>query len=307
MRFTILILICLPFLAYSQQLADRSNFNEIGFVWNPAMTAAFDYWELAAVHRETWTGFGEAPRTTTIATQYPFVKNNMSVGGYFQYDDIAPLTTSTLGFSYAYKLRFGPGKSNQLALGVSAGIAQYNLQSNDYIVNHEDDEYIPTAVGLAFQPNFGAGVFYSFNPRGDKDRLYYIGAGVNQILNSKLDFEEDNSLANFQRALHGNALMGARLIRDEFVLEPSLWVNYSQGGIADATIGLKLEGSESFIAGLAYSTNNTLSLQVGGIIINPFQTYGDLRFGLLAGYNVGTFGQFRDLGYEFYLGYRYEL
>ena len=91
------------------------------------------------------------------------------------------------------------------------------------------------------------------------------------------------------------------------MLEPSVWVNYSSGGIFDATLALKLEGSESFVAGLAYSTNNTISLQVGGIINNPFQTYGELRFGLLAGYNVGTFGQFRDLGYEFYLGYRYEL
>lgn len=304
MKRIIYLLFFLPFFSQAQQLADRSNFNAIGFVWNPAMTAAFDYWEIAAVHREQWSGFGETPRTTTLTAQYPFIDKNMSVGGYFMYDDVKPLTTSDFGLTYAYKLRFGPGKSNQLAIGVSASLIQYQLRTIDYIVNHEDDEYIPTAVGTAFQPNFGAGAFYSFHPRGDRDRLYYIGASVNQILNSKLDFEDDNSLANLQRALHGTAQFGAKLIRDEFVIEPSVWANYSAGGVFDATLALKLEGSESFVAGLAYTTNNTISLQVGGIIINAFKTYGDLRFGLLAGYNVGTFGEFRDLGYEFYLGYR---
>lgn len=307
MRITLLFLLCLPFLANSQQLADRSNFYETGFIWNPAMTASAEYWEMALVHREQWTGFGQTPRTTTISAQYPFIDQNMSLGGYFMYDEIKPLVNTTVGLSYAYKLFLGRGKTNQLAFGVSGSLTQSDIQNQDFIVNEEDDEFIPRARGARLNPNVAFGALYSFNPRGDRDRLYYIGAGVNQILPIDVIFDDSGGLANIQRTYHGSGVAGARLIRDEFVLEPSIWVNFSDGGVFNSVFGLKLEGSESFVAGFSYSTNNTIAFQVGGIIINALKTYGDLRFGVLAAYNVGTFGQFRDLGYEFYLGYRYQL
>ena len=117
MRLFILSFLFLPIVMTAQQLADRSNFFETGFIWNPAMTAATEAWEMAVVHREQWTGLGQTPRTTTVSAQYPFVDDNMSLGGYFLYDEIKPLVSSTIGLSYAYKLYLGGGKTKQLAPG----------------------------------------------------------------------------------------------------------------------------------------------------------------------------------------------
>jgi len=98
-------LFLLPLGANAQQLPDRSPFTDISFVWNPAMTAVWDYWELAANYRQQWVGFEDAPLTASLAVQYPFPKFNTSIGGFFFHDETRPLQSNVVGFNYAYKMK----------------------------------------------------------------------------------------------------------------------------------------------------------------------------------------------------------
>ncbi|RME92096.1 MAG: type IX secretion system membrane protein PorP/SprF, partial [Bacteroidetes bacterium] len=116
----------------AQQLPARSPFGASDFMWNPAMTAVEHEWEAGILHHQDWTGFEDSPQSTSLYAQYPFVKKNASLGGYFLFDEIRPIRHNMLAVSYAYKLKFGPGKRRrrrskrqqaQLSFGLSASMS----------------------------------------------------------------------------------------------------------------------------------------------------------------------------------------
>ena len=72
--FTILMLCLLANDSYSQQLTNWSSFYENGFIWNPALTARWNTWELSTTVHKEWTDFENAPENGTIGFQYPFIK-----------------------------------------------------------------------------------------------------------------------------------------------------------------------------------------------------------------------------------------
>ena len=305
----LLILTILPLLSFGQQLPERSVFNETNFLWNPAMTAPARFWEASANYRQSWVGFEDAPRTAAIQIQYPFLKEKMALGGYFMHDDVSPVKTNTFAMTYVYKLHLGGRTSHsQLSIGVMAMMNHYFVNGQDVVVNETDDDYLPAAENKQLSPNAGFGLFYSNNGGKNFDRSYfYVGAAVNQLLSKDLIFKDFGTLSNFKRTLHGNAIVGYHSVSGDYIIEPSLWINYSAPGIQDANFSLKFEKIESFWAGLNLSFTQTLSMQLGYILSKGFVKDGSLRVGLASSYHLGTFAKARGLGYEFYVGYRFGL
>lgn len=311
MRLIILFLLLLPVLTFAQQLPDRSAFSEMAFVWNPAMTAAYNYWEVSANYRQQWLGFDNAPRTAVIAAQYPFEKENMSIGGYFMHDRIQPLTTSTIALTYAYKFKLGLGDNDRAVLGASVNAAQYFVDALEIVVNDPDDNLVPLGESSDMNFNAGLGFFYTSyagtrRRSYDSENAFFFGAAVNQLFPSDLVIKDGNRFANWQRAIHGNALIGARLVNDRFFIEPSAWVNYSTQNNLNVNVNIKMEMRESFWTALTYCTNQTIALQVGVITIGGFAKGDFFRIGALGSYNVGDFGKYRGVGFECNVAYRFE-
>lgn len=311
MRYILLPLLILPTILLAQQLPDRSAFSEMAFVWNPAMTATYNFWDVSANYRQQWLGFDNAPRTAVIAAQYPFEKENMSVGGYFMHDRIQPLTTSTIGLTYAYKFRLGIGDNDRAVLGAAVNASQYFVDALEIVVNDPDDQLVP--LGESSDMNFNASVgFFYTSYAGTRRKNYadenafFFGAAVNQVFPSDLVIKDGNRFANWQRAIHGNALIGARLTNDRFFIEPSAWVNYSAQNNINANVNIKMEMHEAFWTALTYSTNQTIALQVGVITVGGFSDGDYFRIGALGSYNIGDFGKYRGVGFEFNVAYRFE-
>ena len=61
-RITCFFILLWPIVLTAQQIPDRSIFAETAFLWNPAMTGAFPWWELSTSYRQQWLGFDNAPR-----------------------------------------------------------------------------------------------------------------------------------------------------------------------------------------------------------------------------------------------------
>ncbi len=304
--FGCFVFLLLPTGAKAQQLPDRSPFTDVSFLWNPAMTGLSDYWELAANYRQQWVGFDNAPLSASLALQYPFQKSNASIGGFFIHDETLPLQGNTLGFNYAYKLRLQGRKSGQLSFGLMATIQQYTVDGLDLIVTDDDDVNIPRGEFTTMTPNVGAGVYYTSYAGGDFEKsFFFAGLGANQLLPTDLRFKESGSTTNFKRAVHGNATLGYRFIKETIFFEPSVWVNYSSANIADANLSLKMEKQEAFWAALTYNTNQTLFVQLGYIVVKGMPKDAALRIGALGSYNIGTFGDARGVGYEFYAAWRF--
>jgi len=303
-------LLAMPFTLLGQQLPYASNFSATNFIFNPAMTAPLEYWEMAATYRQQWAGFEDAPRTATASIQYPFVGRNMSLGASIMHDETHPLTFNSISFSYAYKLRIGLFQDDQLSLGLLGTFGEYQVDSKSIVVNDDTDFLLPEDETSKIIPNAGFGVYYRTYADGDFDRSYvYGGVGVNQLFASNLVFEADTDPTNLKREMHGNAILGAKIIRDYLALEPTIWLNYANQNLYNINLGVKFERYESFWIGLAYSSSQTATLQAGVILKDDllgFLKDGHLRIGTMATYNSGSVRQYQGLGYEFYIAYRFD-
>ena len=308
MRKLLLILsICVGSQLGAQQLADHSPFFDAGFIWNPAMTAAWDYWELGVNYRQQWTGFEGAPRTASISVQYPFLDENMSMGGFFMNDEVSPITMNNIGFNYAYKLAFGPRGTHQLSIGAQATLSQLYADGLELVVNDQGDPLMPDGENNKISPNAGIGLFYTSISRDEFDESFiFAGLAANQLLPNNLLLDDFGSQANLKRAIHGNATFGARIVEGDLFVQPSLWLNYSMSNILNGTFAVIVEQQDAFWAGINLSTNKTLGIQAGMIVNDEFTKDGNLRIGVMGSYNIGTFGKFRGMGYEAYIAYRFE-
>lgn len=309
MRYSLLILISFPFFGYSQQLPDLSPFGELAFAWNPAMTAPYDFWEVSVDYRQQWFGFDNAPSTAMITAQYPFERENMSIGGVFTHDRIQPLKFSTLAFSYAYRFKLGFSRYDQGSIGAVVNASHYFVDALEIVVNDPDDQLIPVGESSKLGLNAGAGFFYTTyagarRRRYDSENAFFFGGAVQQVFPAKLILEEGNTLANWQRSMHGNFMAGARLVNKNFFIEPAAWLNFGSPNITNFNLQVKMEKPEAFWTAITYSTNNTLALQVGVITLSNFAKDSYWRIGALGSYNISDFGQYRGLGMELLVAYR---
>lgn len=298
----------------AQQLPARSPFAANNFLWNPAMTAVDDYWEAGVTHQQEWVGFDASPQTTNVFGAYPFQKQNCSLGGYLQLDEIAPLTNNTLAISYAYHLEFasrrarrrkGPRKEAQISLGLMLAMQQTFLDGSEFIVRDEDDPLEPIGELNKFAPNVGFGVFFASRPTGPKDKSYfYAGAATNQLLPQDVTLSNTVPTGNLKRAFHGNATIGYRSWGNSVVVEPSLWLNLAGKNISNSQFNLTIEKPEAFWGGISYSFNQTMGIQVGYSLRGGFTKDDVMRIGVLGSFNMGSFGPQRGMGYGFYLAYR---
>ncbi len=295
----------------AQQLPQRSPFGNTNFMWNPAMTAFEDYWEVGASHRQEWVGFEDAPQTTAIYGQYPFLKQKTSLGAFFLLDQITPIKNNILALTYAYKIggpkrrRSGARKHQQLSLGLMASMSHIFVDGADIVVRDEDDPLRPIGEVNEFIPNVGAGLFYASTPTGPEDgSFFYAGLAANQLLQSDLSLRETQPAGNLKRAFHGNVTIGYRAAGAALVIEPSLWVNFAGANVVDGQVGFLIERPEAFWAGAHFSLSQTLAIQLGYLLKGGFTEGDTLRMGAMASFNLGGFGPARGMGYEFYLAYR---
>ena len=308
MKLKIFILLLLPVFSNAQQLPYQSAFNETSFIWNPAMTGRFQFMEFGATYRQQWMGFTDAPRTASLNIQFPLPNEKMSVGGFITRDQTGPLTYNSISFTYAFKMKLGIQRYDQLSIGLLGTLSEYHVDGRNVLVNDIDDVLLPNSESTQIHPNVGVGIFYqSYTKENFGRNFFYFGIAANQLLTSDLTFQESVSDLNLKRAFHGNAMLGIHLVYGDIFLEPSVWVNYAQINLTNYNLGLKMEKEDSFWTGFAFSSNSTLSLQAGVILKQKWLKDGSLRIGTMGTYNVGASGNYQGFGYEFYIAYRFDL
>ncbi len=291
----------------AQQLPYWSAFSDRGFIWNPAMTASWDYLEVGLNYRQQWLGFDNAPRTSSLSGQVPLVNNNMSFGGFFMNDQVGNLTTNTIALTYAYRFRLGIASDDQLSIGILGIANQFRFTNRDLIINDLDDNLLQEEEGSKMIPNVGAGLYYCTSSGEYFDQShFFFGVSVSEILPKELIFTEINQTADFQRPMQASATIGARFVPNyNFYFEPSLLVNHSFDGITHFALNLRMELVEKGWIGGMLSSDSTIGLQ-GGILLSNFSD-GILKIGGLGAYNMGKLGKFHGLGFEVFVAYQFLL
>ena len=310
MKIKFLFFLCFSFLTntscFTQQLPYSSAFSDRGFIWNPAMTATWDYLEVGLNYRQQWLGFEQAPNTSSVSAQLPLVNNNMSLGAFYMNDQLGNFSTNTVALSYAYKFELGIRRGDQLSLGILGIANQHRYTSSNLILNDQDDNLISQGEGTKMIPNIGAGLYYCSSSGVDYDETYFfLGLGVSNILNKTLTFD-NNSFSNFNQAIHSTGIIGARFVPGyQYFFEVSLLANHALEGTSHLSVNLKLEIIDSFWAGFIISSDSTIGFQGGAILESP--SGGRIKIGGLGAYNLGKLGQYQGLGFEVFLAYEFLL
>ena len=295
------------FEAKAQQLPERNTFDGNAFIWNPAMTAIRNYWELGATYKQQWMGFEDAPTTAFASFQYPFIDQNMSAGVFIIHDNTHPIKFNSINFNYNYQLPLNLFKDDRLSIGISGSMGEYNVNSDRIVVGDASDVLLPNEETTNLVPNASFGLYYVSEVERFYNNGFYVGLSANQLLNQDVIFDTDGmSPLNLKRDLHANALLGfSFLAQADLLIEPSLWLNYTAKNINEYNFGILLEKENTFWGGLSFSSSQQFSVQAGVILNNGMFQDGALRIGTLANYNMGTLGKNLGFGYEFYLAYRF--
>lgn len=288
---------------WGQQLPNSSHIKETRSFWNPALTAPGNDLIADGFFRMQWLGFEGAPLSGFASLQYPFIKQNMSVGGFINVDNTGPVSKIGLQLNYAYKLKEVFAKYGQLSLGVSANMQQYAYNGAKAVYNDTDDALINSTRVSSFFPSAGMGFFYTSNTREYKGNAFFIGAGINQLFTTQVlvnDFDQVR-----QKHIHFN--VGGRFGYYDSYLEPMIIANMVEPGLIDVLYNIRYEMQNAFWAGFGFSNEGMAALQ-GGVIIDRFGSrYAKLRIGMIANYGVTSTLSKAGPGMEFYIGYNFDV
>jgi type IX secretion system PorP/SprF family membrane protein len=291
---------------FGQQLTHRTPLSPLDFILNPAMTAHGEYMEAGAFYRQQWAGFDNAPRTTAIYGQYPLIYQNVSFGGYFLKDETGLLDSDEFGITTSYKINIGLTNYDQLSIGISAIAKQLRFDGTNALATSNNDPSILNNELKIGSVNFGGGFFYTTDKTmfENQNNAFYIGASAMQFIPRG---ESTADTQSFKERFHATGTVGARIISNQVIINPSAWVSYATNSPVDVIGSLNFELEDVFWAGLAYQTGkteSTLYLQLGWIF-----TLGDgfLRTGMSANRGTGQTGGERGLGYEFLVAYQFWL
>lgn len=290
----------------AQQVANRPAFGELSYLWNPAMTAMGESMEVSMAYRRQWAGFDGSPKTAMLGVQVPLMDQQMSLGGFFNHDEIQPMVFNQIGMTYAYRFRPGLGQKDRLAIGLAGMVNQQLFDGLDLVVNDPDDNLVPGGELNQFDFNAAAGFLYLSNASDLYGKSsFYFGAAVTGLIPGSFDYSGLGSAAKYENRLHANAVIGVRIVRDVFLIEPSVWVDYAQQNLFNTHLGIRLEMIETFWAGLDYSSANLMSFQAGVYFRNVLTRDGLIKAGTRGSFNMGDIAATRGSSYDFYVGYQY--
>ena len=288
----------------AQQLPFASPLQDLQHIWNPAFTAPGSDMQITGFYRKQWVGFDNAPNTALASIQYPFVDQNMSVGGAIISDKTGPISKIGLQVNYAYKLKEIFGDDDQVSLGVHGYFHQYAFNPAGEVSSQPGDQLLMgNTRQSAFNPSFGFGfAYFSTTEEFDGDNMFYIGASALQFLSADLLLDAGSA----PRETHYFVNVGNKFFAYDYYLEPSLQINYVNPEILDIILGMKYEMEDTFWAGINYSSVNDLSFQGGVILEDVGGRYTSLRLGAIAGFNAGALLQ-AGPGFEFFASYRFDV
>lgn len=301
-----LFFVCLWRIGNAQQLANGPAFNEQRFLWNPSMTGMGQAMEVSMAYRRQWAGFEGSPKTATLGFQLPIAKQQMSLGGFFNHDEVQPMTFNQIGMTYAYGFRPGLRKNDRFSIGLMGLVNQQLFDGLDLVVNDPDDNLIPGGELNQFALNAAAGFLYMSDASDVFGKgFFYFGAAATGLIPGSFAYTGLGSTARYENRIHANAVIGMRIVRDVFLIEPSVWIDYAYQNLLNTHLGLRLEMTDTFWTGINYSSANLMSFQAGVYIKNVLSKDGLLKAGTQGSFNIGDIAATRGGSYDFYLGYQY--
>lgn len=294
-------LVCLPLLAFSQQVPQYSLYALNPYAYNPAYADAAQRIEAHALFRGQWVGMKGSPTSKLFHTTLPIPYLSSGVGLQVQNDALGALRFTQISLGYAYGMKVGRGY--RLSLGLSAGIVQSALDGGK--LRAPDGEYglgtpihndgqLPTGTTSAMSHKLSAGLFL-------KGKNLQLGLSSQHLTQAGVNYDFDNAV-NFVFSRHYMGFASYRIpLNHIFSLQPSILVK-SDLTQTQAEASVLAEYQNQLRLGVSYrgfdaNTSDAIVI-MGGLRLSP-------RLTLMYSYDVTRSG-LRDASqgsHEIMLGY----
>lgn len=221
--------------------------------------------DISIAYRNQWTGFPYAPRTAIVRGSHLTNRTeclNYLLGGSIVHDQIGAFSQTAFQprLAFVFHDKIEPVKS-----GFSFG---FNGSLNTTAFNGAALTFIqlPDEVGRQVlkgnHADLGFGAFAYRRLRKEAWTLYG-GVSVQQLLSSRLAFNDRNRLLSFPQVLHGYGFIGAYYRPSRGYFEPSVWFQYVPNLPMQADFNMRYQFDKNFWLGLGYSTVRSFHSSVG--------------------------------------------
>lgn len=317
--YTLLLFCLLALKANAQTLPNWSSYYENGFIWNPALTAYWSDLEVTLSHRQDWSGFEDAPETSAIGVQFPFLRRTtrVSIGAYLESDKVGPFSRNSASFTYNYRLvpkLFG-SRLDQLRLGIAFHASQLAYNPNKLLPydGFEGDPDIIQQPEGGWASNVTFGVFYTniddFNNLKDH---FYVGMSINQAVPVTIGL---NTLGRIRSQPHATLNIGRRIMRtyrSKKFWDHNLLLIYSFQKTFNVMVSSKFEYPEKYWVSGGAVSNGELFVQ-GGVMfgddsfLSGLLSGGLLKLGFKADHALTALRPYTGVGYEVYMAYLFNM
>jgi type IX secretion system PorP/SprF family membrane protein len=195
--FTLLLLFCFSNLTFAQQEPQYTNYMFNTLAYNPAFAGSKDHLSIRALYRDQWYNFGGGLPTSTsdgrpvtqTFSMHGNVFDRVGLGLNIVNDKIGARGTTSVDFSYAYRIKFGEGT---LALGVQGGIMNWRANWSELSFRDprgNDNAFADNDQSL-WLPSFGGGIYYN-------NDNFYLGVSVPKL--AGISLRRDSARTDIRR------------------------------------------------------------------------------------------------------------
>ena len=267
-----LLLICLlsgglPFLAHTamtlqaQQDPQYTQYMYNLSVINPAYAGSKETMNIGLLHRNQWTGFDGAPKTSSLFFHTPWGEKT-GIGVSAIVDEIGPVEETNIYLDYSYTISIAEG--HRLAFGLKAGATLHQVGLIDLALISQDDIAFSSNSSETFI-NFGTGVFYYTDQ-------YYLSLSIPNIL--KGEHLDVNGVAYGNETSHFFIAGGYVFdVNTNFKLKPSFFVKTAFEAPLSYDLNLNAKFYDRFEIGASYRLDDSFSGLVN-VEVTPWMQVG---------------------------------
>jgi type IX secretion system PorP/SprF family membrane protein len=303
-----ILLITFPGPASAQQDAQFSQYMFNGIYINPAYAGYRKQFNVSAFYRNQWSGLDGAPQTISVAADA--TANNERVGLALQLmnDRIGAESTTMAYLNYAYRIPVGdPNKGSTLALGIGAGVMQYQINGSKLDPNDGADPVLLNQRRSILMPDARAGIYYS------SDRIY-AGFSVDNIIVNYLEPRKDPQEFFPDKKMHMYLTAGGLVpLSDNFLLKPSFMWKEDFAGPGSLDLNAFVLIAEKIWIGASYRTALNIlkkdhlasNLQKPAAFVALAEVYVAQKLRIGYGYDIplNRLGDYNYGSHEISLGY----
>ncbi len=268
--------------AFSQHFNQYSQYMFNGLVINPAYAGSNKVLNVTLLHRNQWTGFNGAPKTTSFSTHSQLRNKRINLGLYYISDKYGITQKNILNAIYAYRIYF---EKSSLSFGLQAGLDITSnhweeietISSGDFVFTGQQDKYTTPIAGF--------GVYY-------KSDNFYSGISSPSLI----------KIGTFSKSIFRPLIINSGYLlsySDDIKFKPSVLIKYIKNSPLEMDfninayyksfgLGFSYRTSDAIIFILQYSINDQFSAGYSyDKTISKFRTFNKGSHELMLKYEFG--------------------